>query len=282
MDESQIFTEVDKSQILLNVADSRRFQSYGKGRGYNGKVCSYCGKIGHIVDTCYKKYGFPPGFRFKGNNQAPIGASNAVSTEDFATQSDEVMTSKASSGPNLTREEYKALKLLLKSTLIKQSDDIPESHVVNNAVSISRRDSSSSITTAGTCSGFCASLNKNKDMWIVDNGASNHICCSLIWYSSYRKIIPISIQMPNGSFAKSDIAGDVLLNDSLLLKDVLYLPIFAFNKISISKITKAMKYSFIFCNDTCSIQDTSKRMIGSAKLIDRWPFSHGSARNSTY
>jgi len=29
------------------------------------KVCSHCGGIGHVIDTCYKKHGFPPQFKFK-------------------------------------------------------------------------------------------------------------------------------------------------------------------------------------------------------------------------
>lgn len=125
--------------------------------------------------------------------------------------------------------------------------------MVNNAVSVSTPDNSHPITTAGTYYGFYASIERSKDMWIVDNGASDHICCSLAGLVLTEKINAIFIEMPNGSFAKSDIAGDVLLDGALLLKDVIYLPIFAFNLISISKITKAMQYSFISYNDVCSI-----------------------------
>jgi len=28
------------------------------GKSYISKVCSYCGKTGHVIDTCYKKYRF--------------------------------------------------------------------------------------------------------------------------------------------------------------------------------------------------------------------------------
>jgi len=29
------------------------------------KVSSHCGKIGYVIDTCYKKHGFPSQFKFK-------------------------------------------------------------------------------------------------------------------------------------------------------------------------------------------------------------------------
>jgi len=34
-------------------------------RRYTSKVCSHCERIGHVIDTCYRKYGFPPQFKFK-------------------------------------------------------------------------------------------------------------------------------------------------------------------------------------------------------------------------
>lgn len=58
------------------------------------------------------------------------------------------------------------------------------------------------------------------------------------------------------------------LNESLILKVVLYILEFSFNLISISSLTRALKYSFVFTNGAC-IQDASKRMIGSGRLVDR-------------
>ena len=73
------------SRALVNFADSQsggrgrgRGRTSGRsqpsrrsstGRGQNNKsfVCSHCGRTGHLVDTCYRKHGFPPHFKFKGN-----------------------------------------------------------------------------------------------------------------------------------------------------------------------------------------------------------------------
>lgn len=40
------------SQVLVNVADGKKSTSRGR-RNQSNKQCSYCGKSGHTVDTCY-------------------------------------------------------------------------------------------------------------------------------------------------------------------------------------------------------------------------------------
>ena len=55
--ERQIFGDQSKAMIDINIS------SYG--RRYTSKVCSHCGKTGHVIDTCYRKHGFPPQFKFK-------------------------------------------------------------------------------------------------------------------------------------------------------------------------------------------------------------------------
>jgi len=34
------------------------------------KLCTYSNRNGHTVDTCYKKHGYPPGYKFYNNNRA--------------------------------------------------------------------------------------------------------------------------------------------------------------------------------------------------------------------
>jgi len=49
----------DQSKVMNDT--SRR--SYG--RQYTSKVCSHCRMTGHTIDTCYRRHGFPPQFKFK-------------------------------------------------------------------------------------------------------------------------------------------------------------------------------------------------------------------------
>lgn len=58
---------------------------------------------------------------------------------------------------------------------------------------------------------------------------------------------------------------EVHIFDFLILHNVLYLPQFNFNLISISKLAK-LNYCFSLSGDVCYIQDSQKKVIGSGKL----------------
>ncbi|RDX61157.1 hypothetical protein CR513_60641, partial [Mucuna pruriens] len=57
--------EGDEGQSMINFIDSKKFQSMGKYS--SGKVFTYCGRIGHAIETCFGKHGFPPSSKPKGN-----------------------------------------------------------------------------------------------------------------------------------------------------------------------------------------------------------------------
>lgn len=66
----------------------------------------------------------------------------------------------------------------------------------------------------------------------------------------------------------AEIVGTVELTSSIVLNDVLYLPKFSFNLISISKLAKSSGCSFQFCDGYCHIQDRSRKMIGSGDMVN--------------
>ncbi|CAL0333228.1 unnamed protein product [Lupinus luteus] len=49
-----------------------------QGKGRNQKVCTFCHNVGHTIDTCYKKHGFPPGYQGNARN-----INNYVAEEDM-------------------------------------------------------------------------------------------------------------------------------------------------------------------------------------------------------
>lgn len=43
--------------LVLLITTNKTFNS---GRGRGTKLCSYCNKIGHNIEVCFKKHGLPP------------------------------------------------------------------------------------------------------------------------------------------------------------------------------------------------------------------------------
>jgi len=65
--------------------------------------------------------------------------------------------------------------------------------------------------------------------WIIDSGATNHICSSLTYFTSYHQIDPIYVKLPNGNQVIANYFGSVFLNQNHVINYVLYIPCFTFN-----------------------------------------------------
>ena len=104
----------------------------------------------------------------------------------------------------------------------------------------------------------------NKYTWILDSRATNHVCCTLSDFSTYHCINSISIKLHNGHYVTANYSGIVNLNYRISLTNVLYVPAFSFNLISISKLTSCLQCDLIFCSNKFIIQDIrTKDKIGS-------------------
>ncbi|MCI40583.1 hypothetical protein A2U01_0061816, partial [Trifolium medium] len=76
---------VDDPSVSLNLVNGKKFHNQGKGKspsfGNKDKTCTYCGKEGHIIDVCYRKNGYPPGFKFRDGSVPPKSAmANSVAS----------------------------------------------------------------------------------------------------------------------------------------------------------------------------------------------------------
>jgi len=96
----------DQSKAMIDT--SRR--SYG--RRYTAKVCSHCWKTGHVIDTCYRKHGFSPQFKFK--NQKADCNNNEQNHESSRSKVHCQQT-------DFTPEQYQTLLVLLQHS--KSSDN---------------------------------------------------------------------------------------------------------------------------------------------------------------
>jgi hypothetical protein len=176
----------------------------------------------------------------KHNGQA---STNCVDAED----QDQEHTSDKRVVASFSSEEYQALMALLKSN----SRSAGES-------------SSSQVNSFSKCFASSASNDKQGNgfiQWILDNGATDHVCNSLSLFTHHRSIPPLRVKLPNGSFVSTEIVGDIQVTSTLTIHGVLYMPNFHYNLISLSKIVLDLDCRIVFTDDLCLIQTKMQKMI---------------------
>jgi hypothetical protein len=125
--------------------------------------------------------------------------------------------------------------------------------------SILQRASSSSMVASGnTCLHSSSSPS-----WVIDSGASDHMTGNSSLLSNISDpCSPFSVTVANGT--KTPVQGiGTVSTPNLTFSNVLYLPEFPFNLLSVHKLTVALHCSIVFFPSYCVFQDLkTKRMIG--------------------
>jgi hypothetical protein len=251
---AQSITELDDNKALVNASDARRTQGNGRGKGNanssygnnrkSNKYCTYCGKDNHIVDNCYRKHGFPPNY---GKNTS----ANHANVED--NDNDDVRSSKGIESYGLTKDQYEKLVNLLQTTSIASNSNAAQVNIAQHHHA-----------------GIAYSLNNSTyGSWIIDSGASDHICSSLTLFDSYHDITPVQVRMANGTISYAKVAGTIKLFENFSVHNVLLVPEFSLNLISVPKLTQSSSCTVVFDNVHCFIQEKrTLKMIGSGELIE--------------
>nr|KYP44658.1 hypothetical protein KK1_033817 [Cajanus cajan] len=217
----------------------------GKNKGNNtknGKTCTHCGRNGHTIHMCYKKHGFPLGHKFFNTKNT----TNSIVTVDSKVIDDQTQHHE-SQEVHLTPQQYKALLALIQQSSLGNSASIP-SHV-NQIASVS--SCSTHHTPPSSISLSSINCTPTPTSWILDSGATDHVSSSLTHFHSYNQIDPISIKLPNSHHVHATHSGIIYLSASIILSNVLYIPSFTFNLISISKLASTTNCKLIFSSTSC-------------------------------
>lgn len=94
-----------------------------------------------------------------------------------------------------------------------------------------------------TSTGKCYSLtNKNglhSQMWILDSGASQHVCHNIDLFMNKRKVLNHTVTLPNKVTLHVHMIGDIKINYLFTLRNVVYVLEFDLNLILVSALTKS-------------------------------------------
>ena len=232
--------QLDTTAALALALAAKNVKNFKKGR----PQCTHCGVMGHVVDKCYKLHGYPPGYKFKSTKgqvaaTLPPFANNVIAPED-----------NASGGVSLTKSEYQQLLSLLNSDCHfgtqGPSKGATNTHQVANIITQPSFDLQGheisgiwfvpSLEYSVFSSSISTSHIQSTD-WILDNGATDHMIHSLAFFTSITYVVQISVRLLNGDMTKVTHIGIGQLSSTLILDNMVCIPSFSFNLISISKLT---------------------------------------------
>ena len=97
--------------------------------------------------------------------------------------------------------------------------------------------------------------------WILDSGATDHIVSSLKKLTCNKNGSMISVLLPNGEKARISSTGSIPLNSHYILHDVLCIPNFKVDLMSISRLTWGLNCSVTFYPYWCILQDLVSRKV---------------------
>lgn len=196
--------------------------------------CTHCKIAGHTVDRCFKIHGYPPNFKFKDRKVA----ATTYSGSDISDNKNDNKTDST----NISVAQFQQLMSLLNKQSNVSSDTQDQTH------------SSHALLAGKTC---LLAENSGKVGWLIDSGATDHICSDLRLFHSYKPVTSMNefITVPDGRQIPILHTGSVKLNEHMVLNNVLHIPLFQYNLISVQKICKDMQCTVSFNGHECLLQD---------------------------
>lgn len=183
--------------------------------------CTRCQINGHTIDTCYRIHGYPSGYKYKSKpkfeNHHTSGSASYPRTNPPTVVVNNVAGSivlESKSDVNffqtLTPDQHTQL---MKMFIIHLSTPSLDSHTPDRA--------SSSFTTCICLSAsLMPSLSTGKP-WILDSGASGHICSDARLFEKLTPLQNSLVTLPNRNIIPVQAFGDIRLSSFIFLKNTL-------------------------------------------------------------
>ncbi|XP_074374803.1 uncharacterized protein LOC141715227 [Apium graveolens] len=228
----QQFSGNNGNQFNTNTGTGNSFNKKGGRPNY---FCTHCKIPGHSIERCFKIHGYPPNFN---KIEKRVVVVSQLSTESSGF--DDCKNDSNSSNTSISVDQYNHLMSLIgKSSSETQVAD-PSKHAL-------------------LADNMCL-LSNAVNEWLIDSGATDHICPDLSFFSSYENIFDNNnyITIPNGYKVKVLHKGSVKLNDELTIQHVLHVPDLCFRLISVSKLCEDLGCQVSFTNQGCFIQGLSQ------------------------
>ena len=232
-----------------------QYTSGQKNNGYKGQTikmnnyyCDHCRCPGHSTERCYKLNGYPPNYKYNNNINNGKGKKVVAYCHNEGTHEDEHRNTMGSSQGQgmINQDQYNHIM-----------DLINKQNLGNSTSTTSDNTPSAMLAGKSLCS-----INFNTQFfWILDSGATDHIIPQAIYLPSLtirNFLVPNNyISTANGHREEIKHVGDVRLTPDITLHNVLHVPEFHFNLISINKISSDLCCDVSFSSTLGVIQGPS-------------------------
>ncbi|KAF5767488.1 putative RNA-directed DNA polymerase [Helianthus annuus] len=194
--------------------------------------CDHCGKDGHTRDGCFKRVGYPEWW--PGKNKREKGKPRAACAE-----------TESSLISSLTKEQYEEFQKHFAGENKTTQNEVPRSANM-------------------------AGKYKHNDKWVVDSGCTEHITYRsdiLEGITDSTNEAPVTI--PNGETVPVEAKGSHTLPNGMKVQEVLHVPKFTFNLLSVSKLSKDLNCAVTFFPEFFIMQGLrSRKLIGAGRCKD--------------
>ena len=235
-------------------------------------ICSYCNRVDHIAERCYKKHGFPPGFTPKGKPTDKAQKPSPVAAQVTLSASPAPQGNIAGLQGTLSNDQLQNIIAHFTSQLTTQSPlgaSTSQSALDHTGISFSN----STYSFVGILAVSQHTLSRNT--WVIDSGATHHVCHDRNLFVSLDSSVVNFVNLPTGPKVRISGVGLVRLNKDILLQNVLFIPKFRLNLISISSLTSDIGSRVVFDPSCYEIQDPIRglmngkgRRIGNLYVLD--------------
>ncbi|XP_074306405.1 uncharacterized protein LOC141641649 [Silene latifolia] len=196
--------------------------------------CDKCNKYGHTRVRCYEIIGYPKGWRDRTRGGGRGGRGSYGGSGGRGAHSARVNDSNAEN-----QEEYVS---------------VPKE----------KREAYVNTSKASTSNTRMNGKTDNNYFWLLDSGATHHMTGCYDVLENVQDIEPCMITLPNGKFAKATKQGNATVNAELKLLNVLFVPDFHCNLVSVYQLNLELDCTVSFTNNVCVIQDrVSMKTIGT-------------------
>ncbi|XP_074323590.1 uncharacterized protein LOC141660503 [Apium graveolens] len=225
----------------------------------NSVICDYCKLAGHTRDKYFALHGYPDWHRLYGQPKPKVRSNHgtkklvniSTSIENQSGAVSDVLTANKGT-ENLSETQCQQLITMLQAKLQSSSPATANlapwiNNASNQCAGIHKFYTNSVIFANHT------QLSSSNHCWIIDSGATHHITPDLSLLDS-STAVNSEIYLPNGDIYVVSHIGTVQLTPYLCLQNVLVVPKFQCNLLSVPQLTKSLACQIAFVSTKCVLQ----------------------------